>query len=47
MQKDTIDTVFGKNAYKFYQNAENDSKKALEINVKITSSINREDKGGS
>ena len=47
LQKDTIDTVFGKNAYKFYQNAENDSKKALEINVKITSSINREDKGGS
>ncbi len=47
LEKDTIDTVFGKNAYKYYQNAENDSNKAIEIYVKITSSINREDKSGS
>ena len=47
LQKDTLDTVFGKNAYKFYQDSGNDSKKAIEIYVKITSSINREDKGGS
>ncbi len=47
LERDTIDTVFGKNAYKFYQNSENDSNKAIEIYVKITSSINREDKGGS
>lgn len=45
LEKDTIDTVFGKNAYKYYQNSENDSNKAIEIYVKITSSINREDKG--
>ena len=47
LERDTIDTVFGKNAYKYYQNTENDSNKAIEIYVKITSSINREDKGGS
>ncbi len=45
VQRDTIDTVFGKNAYKFYQNPENNTNKAIEIYVKITSSINREDKG--
>ena len=45
LQRDTIDTVFGKNAYKFYQNSDNDSNKAIEIYVKITSSINRADKG--
>lgn len=45
LERDTIDTVFGKNAYKYYQNSENDSNKAIEIYVKITSSINREDKG--
>ena len=42
LQKDTIDTVFGKNAYQYYKNSENDSKKAIEISVKITSSINRD-----
>ena len=47
LQRDMIDTVFGKNAYSYYQNSENDSNKAIEIIVKITSSINREDKGDS
>lgn len=45
LQRDTIDTVFGKNAYKFYQNSKDNTNKAIEIYVKITSSINREDKG--
>ena len=45
VQRDTIDTVFGKNAYKFYQNPENNTNKAIEIYVKITSSMNRDDTG--
>lgn len=40
--QDTLDTKFGKDAYSFYQNSENDSQKAVEIYVKITSSIIRE-----
>jgi len=34
-----LDTEFGKNAYEFYQNSDNDSKKAIEIMVRITSSM--------
>lgn len=37
--KDMLDTEFGKNAYEFYQNSDNDSKKAIEIMVRITSSM--------
>ena len=42
--RDSLDTVFGKNADQYYKNTKNDSSKAIEIYVKITSSINREDK---
>ena len=40
--KDILDTKFGKDAYSYYQNDENDSTKAIEITVKITSEIIRE-----
>lgn len=36
-EKDALDTKFGKDAYTFYQNPANDTKKAVEIKVKITS----------
>ena len=39
LAKDMLDTEFGKNAYEFYQNSDNDSKKAIEIMVRITSSM--------
>ena len=34
-----LDTKFGKNAYNYYQNEQNDKNKAIEIVVKITSSM--------
>lgn len=37
--KDALDTKFGKDAYKYYQEASNDPTKAIEIQVKITSSM--------
>lgn len=37
--KDVLDTKFGKDAYEFYQDAANDPTKAVEIKVKITSSM--------
>lgn len=42
LAKDVLDTKFGKEAYNYYQNEENDSSKAIEIVVKITSSMLRE-----
>ncbi len=42
--RDILDTKFGKDAYNFYQNEENDSQKAVEIYVKITSSMIRGNK---
>ena len=40
--KDLLDTKFGKDAYSYYQNEENDPTKAVEIYVKITSSMAKE-----
>ncbi len=40
--KDILDTKFGKDAYNYYQTDGNDSSKAIEITVKITSGILRE-----
>jgi len=37
--KDMLDTKFGKDAYTYYQNEANDTSKALEIKVKITSKM--------
>lgn len=37
--KDILDTKFGKDAYAYYQNAENDPSKAIEVQVRITSSM--------
>lgn len=37
--KDALDTQFGKNAYAYYQNESNDPTKAIEIQVRITSSM--------
>lgn len=37
--KDALDTQFGKDAYEYYQNEENDPSKAIEIIVRITSSF--------
>lgn len=37
--KDALDTQFGKEAYEFYQDEANDPTKAIEIKVKITSSM--------
>ena len=44
LAKDVLDTKFGKDAYKYYQNGENDSSKAIEIVVKITTSMIKEKK---
>ncbi len=41
LARDILDTMFGQNAYEYYQNEENDSSKAIEITVKITSSMIR------
>lgn len=40
--KDILDTKFGKDAYNFYKEGTNNSQKAVEIYVKITSSILRQ-----
>lgn len=37
--KDILDTKFGKDAYAYYQDEENDPNKAIEIKVKITSNF--------
>lgn len=37
--KDVLDTKFGKDAYAYYQNAANDPSKAIEVQVRITSSM--------
>ncbi len=42
LARDILDTKFGKEAYKYYQNENNDPAKAIEIVVKITSSTLRE-----
>lgn len=42
LAKDILDTKFGQGAYAYYQNEENDSSKAIEITVKITSSMIRQ-----
>ena len=39
LAKDILDTKFGKDAYAYYQNEANDPTKAVEIKVKITSSM--------
>ena len=39
LARDILDTKFGQGAYEYYQNEENDSSKAIEITVKITSSM--------
>lgn len=39
LAKDILDTKFGKNAYSYYQDEANDPSKAIEIKVKITSSM--------
>ena len=39
LAKDILDTKFGKEAYEYYQDSANDPTKAVEIKVKITSSI--------
>lgn len=39
LEKDILDTMFGKGAYEYYQNEQNDPSKAIEITVKITSSM--------
>ena len=44
LAKDVLDTKFGKDAYKYYQDGENDSSKAIEIVVKITTSMIKEKK---
>lgn len=38
-EKDILDTIFGKEAYQYYQTAGSDVTKAIEIKVKITSSM--------
>lgn len=40
--RDLLDTRFGKDAYSYYQNEENNLTKAVEIYVKITSSMAKE-----
>ena len=42
LARDILDTKFGKDAYNYYQNEENDSSKAIEITVRITSSMLRD-----
>ena len=44
LAKDILDTKFGKDAYTYYQNEENDISKAIEITVKITSEMLRDSK---
>ena len=39
LAKDILDTKFGKGAYEYYQDEANDPSKAIEITVKITSSM--------
>ena len=39
LAKDILDTKFGKGAYEYYQDEANDPSKAIEINIKITSSM--------
>ena len=39
LAKDVLDTKFGKDAYAYYQDAANDPSKAIEIQVRITSSM--------
>lgn len=39
LAKDALDTKFGKDAYAYYQDEENDPTKAIEIKVKITSNM--------
>ena len=39
LARDILDTKFGQGAYEYYQNEENDPSKAIEITVKITSSM--------
>lgn len=39
--KDALDTQFGKDAYTYYQNEANDPTKAIEVKVRITSSMAR------
>lgn len=39
LARDILDTKFGKDAYAYYQNEANDPTKAIEIQVKITSSM--------
>ena len=42
LARDILDTKFGKDAYNYYQDEENDSSKAIEITVRITSSMLRD-----
>lgn len=42
VQKDLLDTTFGKQAYQYYQNEENNPEKAIEITVRIKSQMLRE-----
>ena len=39
LTKDILDTKFGQAAYEYYQDEENDETKAIEVKVKITSSM--------
>jgi len=39
LAKDLLDTKFGKDAYAFYQDASNDPTKAVEVQVRITSTM--------
>lgn len=39
LAKDILDTKFGKDAYAYYQDEENDPTKAIEVTVKITSKM--------
>ena len=39
LAKDVLDTQFGKNAYAYYQDEANDPSKAIEIKVRITSTM--------
>jgi len=42
LAKDVLDTKFGKDAYNYYQNEQNDHLKAIEVVVRITSSMLRD-----
>lgn len=42
LAKDVLDTKFGKDAYNYYQNEQNDPLKAIEVVVRITSSMLRD-----